>query len=593
MAMALALVVAGTVAGAGDQDACAAVPASGNAPAELYAVVVGHNGGAAGLPNLRFADDDAVRFWFLLSGLAGAPARAHVTLLTTIDADTRTSLERAGLRPRPDAAPTRTGVLSAIDAVRRQLAARPADAPRPIFYFIYAGHGLAGRILLDAEGPGEAALTGHELRAAVAALAEAAPELRAYVFLDACRSQSLFTERGTNRDDALGPDLSGEAAALEERARAAPIGVLTAAFSGRPAGEVRSLGAGYFSHVLASGLAGAADADGNRVVSFAELAAFVAYNTERLTAQRPWFSPPNGDMGAAVVDLRGGLGHMELGGVPPGRYLVQAASGRPIFVEAVKAARRPLRLTLPTGHYRVLRATSEGSGLPATADVELTSGVALDLATSTWNDTSAATATADRGDDADGMAPVFGSAFTPEAVSTLTAAYHAGREQPVDVPARAHVNAVALGIGVGSAPAGLTGLEPAATLRYRRRVGRAFFGVLLAHGRSSHTADDAYRLERTTALVEAGWLWSPAKPLELALGLGAGGGPLLRRQDGAPLAGDGFVPTLGWSLTPMVRVNARCSIFLDLRFMLQWVRIDDARRGSTGVAGHTGLSWNF
>ena len=61
---------------------------------------------------------------------------------------------------------------------------------------------------------------------------------------------------------------------------------VTAAFSGHSAGEVEALGAGYFSHVLASGLAGAADADGDRLVSFGELAAFVAYNTDRLGASR-------------------------------------------------------------------------------------------------------------------------------------------------------------------------------------------------------------------------------------------------------------------------------------------------------------------
>src|SRR5689334_16214072 len=113
----------------------APAPAGPSAP-ELYAVVVGHNGGAAGLPPLRFADDDAIRFSFVLSGLARAPERADVTLLTNTDEQTRADLERAGLRPRPSAPPTRTAVLAAIDSIRQKLAARPADSPPPLFFFI-------------------------------------------------------------------------------------------------------------------------------------------------------------------------------------------------------------------------------------------------------------------------------------------------------------------------------------------------------------------------------------------------------------------------------------------------------------------------
>ena len=246
---------------------------------DIYAVVVGYNGAQAGLPTLRFADDDAVRFSRLLSAFASDGGAGRVTLLTRLDDETRRGLATAGIGATPAGPPTRGAVLRAIAEVQRALAARPAGAPPPTFYFVYAGHGLHGRILLEPEAGGEAALTGHELRAAIAELARAAPALRSYVFIDACRSQSLFTERGAEGAEAIGPDLSADVAALERRADTAAIGVLTAASAGQTTGEVRALGAGYFSHVLSSGLAGAADADGDEVVTFAELAAFVAYNT--------------------------------------------------------------------------------------------------------------------------------------------------------------------------------------------------------------------------------------------------------------------------------------------------------------------------
>ena len=79
------------------------------------------------------------------------------------------------------------------------------------------------------------------------------------LFLDACRSQSLFTERGTK-------EWADEALALERAAQQQPLGILTATSSTRSACEAVSLRGGFFSHVLASGLAGAADADSDGVV---------------------------------------------------------------------------------------------------------------------------------------------------------------------------------------------------------------------------------------------------------------------------------------------------------------------------------------
>src|SRR5205085_9455461 len=96
-----------------------------------------------------------------------------------------------------------------------------------------------------------------------------------------------------------------EVGALEHAAQSKQLGILTAASSTQSAGESATLNGGYFSHVLASGLAGAADADADGTVRFGELAAFVAFHTERLFGQRPWFEAPGGDLRSVVVDLTG------------------------------------------------------------------------------------------------------------------------------------------------------------------------------------------------------------------------------------------------------------------------------------------------
>src|SRR5262249_7232294 len=97
-----------------------AAPASG----DVYAVVIGYNGGQRRLPGLRSADDDAVRFALLLGGLDTPERRVRVWTLTEIDAETEQALARAGLHARRDGPPTRAAVDAALAEVGRALAAR-------------------------------------------------------------------------------------------------------------------------------------------------------------------------------------------------------------------------------------------------------------------------------------------------------------------------------------------------------------------------------------------------------------------------------------------------------------------------------------
>ncbi len=568
--------------------AIAAGPAAAapDAPADVFAIVIGYNGGRPGLPTLRFADDDAVRFSLLLRGLDPGGRPARLWLLTELDAETESGLARAGLTAHPDAPPTRAALSAALADVAGALARRPAGAPDPLLYVIYAGHGLQGRILLKPDGAPEAAITGHELRAAVAELARAAPNLRTFLFLDACRSQSLFTERGAESD--LGPDLTAQASELERRADEVRIGVLTAAASGKPAGEVGELGAGYFSHVLASGLAGAADADGDEVVSFGELVAFVAFNTERLTGQRPWFAPPGGDLRVPAIDLRGRRARLDLSTAPAGRYLIAAGTGRPIFAEAYNSGRTPLRLALPAGRYRILRGAATGAAQQA--DVDLRPGERLDLGRAAWAEGAPSPSRA-RGGDEDGGSPTFESAFTPEVVSTLVAGFDAGRS-PVR-PREPPPQTLGVAFAVAAAPLGLRGAELGLDVRYRFRRGAWFAGARAELARSTHDQAGSYTLDRYAGWVEAGPRWVPRAGLELALFAAAGGGPLVRRASDGPTAGDLFAPAIAAGASAEAQLHAALRAFVDLRYAAQWVSVDGARRAWWAAAAAAGVAVAF
>jgi hypothetical protein len=433
-------------------------------------------------------------------------------------------------------------------------------------------------VLLEPEGGGEAAITGAELRAALAELARVDPRLRMLLFVDACRSQSLFGER----DAEAGPDFSTEVSALERRAESLRIGVLTAASNGKPAGEVEDLEAGYFSHALASGLAGAADADGDEVVSFGELAAFVAVNTRRLTGQVPWFDPPGGDLGAVAIDLRARLPRLVIPAAERGRFLVEARGGPPVFAEVYKDGSRPLRLALPPGHYR-LRRTAEGRVLAAPAELE--PGQSLDTGRLTWTDARSET----RGPPPE-VDLAFSAAFTPEAVSALEAGFQSGRQpsSPLTGPG----TVLGLSGTAGPAPLGLPGLELGVALQLRRGFGHhALAGVRLSYATSSHRAGlEDYRLERPGLLVEGGARFGPLAALELHALAGAGASAVLRRGSG-PASGDPLAPLVTGGVGAQWALGDRWALLAEVRGLVQWVRIDGARSAHAGALLDLGVAW--
>ncbi|MBM4777470.1 MAG: caspase family protein [Archangiaceae bacterium] len=525
-------------------------PASGG---DVYAVVVGHNGGLArtstspGLPTLRFADDDALRMarWFEALSVAGG-----VTVLTTPDAQTNTTLEAAGLSMPVHAAPTRTGLSRALAELKSKLARR--TRPATVFFF-YAGHGLTGRLLLEPEAGDEASITGKELKLALMELGADHVEL----FIDACRSQSLFTERG-------GPDLSQEIASLEARAASTSFGVLTAAQSDKPAGEASDLMGGFFSHVLASGLAGAADADGDDVVRFGELAAFVAFNTEGLTGQRPWFEAPGGDLRAPVISL-GGTTRLVLPESTQGRLRVSSPSGLPVFAELFKPAGRKMTLTLPSGRYQVQRRDGE---LGSAADVELVSGESRTVGALI---DSATKRTRERG-EIDWEPVSFQSPFSQQVVAALDAGYVSGR--PNVLSSRVRSFGVDASYVLSPTPFGLPGLEHGVEVGARLHFGHVMTGLRGAFCSSS--ANDAlYR--RVAVNARGGWRFLLFDERLGVTPFGSVGFKTILRLANARVSGDPFAPSLGAGLLAEGTLFTWLSLWLEGRFEATWVQLDGVR----------------
>lgn len=533
---------------------------------EVYAVVVGHNGGTTGLAPLRYADDDALRFGLWFGALAPPD---HVWVLAEPDEDTRARLSHAGLVLPPRLrSPTRRALAAALAELREALARRDRRREAHVF-FAYAGHGLAGRVLLQPEVGREAAITGRELREAVAGL----DADRVFLFFDACRSQSLFSGRGQVE---LGPDLSEEIAQRERHPPTARIGIITATTSEKPAGEMRMLRAGYFSHILLSGLAGGADADGDRRVEFGELAAFVAFNTQALTPQRPWFDPPGGNLHELVIDLRSPKAELVLADELDGHVLVASAPGMPVFVEVQKARGRSLSLALPPGTYRVMRIESASTRKEALTTLGAGSAHQVD-GTLLLDGRSAPEG--ERGIDApfDPERSGARSPFTPEVVTALTAGYQSGREPALLRPRRHH--RVSAGYGLAPAPFALAGLEHGLELGYRYAFAGTSLGARLDIRFSEHVRNGSpFGLRRAGTLLELGAPFDVSDALELAPFAAAGIRAIAQAERGALTSADYLAPTLAAGAVLNLALADHWSVYVGARVEATWVLLDGARQ---------------
>ncbi len=519
---------------------------------DVYAVVVGHNGGLSrgestpGLPTLRFADDDALRMARWFQALAG---EGNVFVLTTPDSQTTQTLSAAALPMPTLASPTRRALAATLDGLKRVIAERKR---RSTVFFFYAGHGLTGRLLLQPEAGDEASITGKELKLALRDVGADHVEL----FIDACRSQSLFTERG-------GPDLTKEIASLEERAASTSFGVLTAAQSDKPAGEASDLMGGFFSHVLASGLAGAADADGDQVVRFGELAAFVAFNTEGLTGQRPWFEPPSGDLHAPVISLEGTT-RLVLPEETQGRLRVVSPSGLPVFAELFKAKGRRMTLTLPKGKYQVQRRDVDSGDA---ADVELVDGEVRTLSALV----AAASPQRRMRGELDWEPVSFQGPFSSQVVAALDAGYVSGRPSVVSGARRFALDAAYV---LSPTPFGLPGLEHGVELGARYHLGHLELGLRGAF--RSSTANEAL-LRRLAFQLRAGWRFLLFDEHLAIAPFGGAGFKTILRYANAMVMGDAFAPSLGAGLRVEGQLAPQFSLFADGRYELAWVQLDGTR----------------
>jgi hypothetical protein len=338
-----------------------------------FAVVIGNNKSLGRRrPELHYADDDAARYFEILQTMA--PGR--VWLLADFDRDTQRLFPDTKARTLP---PTRRNLDAAGLGVAQQIRKARAAGHETELYFVFAGHGDV------AEGEGfiemlDARVRSSELRGWLQAI----PFTRAHVILDSCNSFFMLgVRKAGGRHFATSEDAQRALAA-----RLPNVGVFLSTSAEGESFEWSEIQSGIFSHVVRSGLLGAADANADGSVSYLELAAFV--ETATSAVQNPNMRPhvyargPGAREHAPIATLQSmsGVRRFELSDAAGLRLRLRDANGLPLldahsergrgvavalpeaWARGAVIERRPAGLSLPNEqHARSWHAVPEGAEL--------------------------------------------------------------------------------------------------------------------------------------------------------------------------------------------------------------------------------------
>ena len=275
------------------------VGARAEEPPFVVALVVGLNASRdPQVAPLKYADDDAARYAELLGGIAD-----KVVLLTVLDADTQTRHPEAATTSRP---PSRVELDRAVAMLAETVRAATKAGRRTEFFFVYAGHGA-----LTAEREGSVTLLDGVLlrRDLFRAVLDPVPADFKHVIIDACDAYFMVAKRGANATPA---ELNAMKSFLDKEALDGhpEVGVLISGSREVQTHEWSAIEAGVFSHEVRSALLGAADADGDGLLRYAEIAAFVTSANEGLSDARArvevYARAPQLDLAHPVIDLRRG-----------------------------------------------------------------------------------------------------------------------------------------------------------------------------------------------------------------------------------------------------------------------------------------------
>ena len=253
---------------------CFSTPARSAPPAierTLYTIAVGQNeipeplaSQEPGLAALRYADDDAIKLFFLLRS-----ASREAFLLALPDAETQARVPNATQYALP---PSLTVLEQTVDHVYDAMQRDRAAGRQPELVFFFSGHGVR-------ESSGGAALALFDGMLTQKWLYEKLlarlPARYIHLIIDSCHAGAVVRSRDV--EATLEPlDQAAVARYVEEStlAKFPHVGAILASTASTQSFEWDTYRSGVFAHELLSGLRGAADVNGDGRIEYSELSAF-------------------------------------------------------------------------------------------------------------------------------------------------------------------------------------------------------------------------------------------------------------------------------------------------------------------------------
>jgi hypothetical protein len=299
--------------------------AAAPAPTERLAILVGNNRGVPGEVRLRYAESDAQKIGKALTDLGGfEPGEIHSLLGGSAD-DVRGLLRRL---------------------------AQPGKGPA-VALFYYSGHGDAAGLHLSGSN-----LPFDELRELLSGLGAKV----SLTLVDSCASGAMTRAKGARQGPAYDIDVLRDPA-LEGRI------VITSSSEDEIAQESDRLEGSFFTYYWVSGLYGAADANGDNLVTLEEAFRFAYFRTlertieSRVGVQRPSFALALAGQGQLVLaNLSRSSARLQVaGGSRSGQYFVLDSEKRLLLTEIATAGNGAAGIRVPPGNYRVRKREEAGS----------------------------------------------------------------------------------------------------------------------------------------------------------------------------------------------------------------------------------------
>ncbi len=238
----------------------------------VFAILVGTNHSVdKNQSKLQYADDDAASFFDFFRAVGAA----NTYLLSNLDENTRRLHSQASAE---SLAPRLEVYKNTLQLLAKDIATARASGLSTVLYFYYAGHGNIyngeGYISLE-----DARISGNDL---VNDIINKIPADQFHLIVDACNSFFLAYPRGPGgKHRSIQNFVSQPRLAANKR-----IGLLLSTSSANESHEWEGFQGGVFSHVVRSGLYGAADANNDGRVSYLEIAAFVSQASASVPNER-------------------------------------------------------------------------------------------------------------------------------------------------------------------------------------------------------------------------------------------------------------------------------------------------------------------